>query len=167
MDIKSDEEEAGGRTQRKDRSIDKDRSSDKIERDPAMPMKKEITLNISPDKDQRDRDRKEYRKNKDKRKKEDGSINQNNIALDINNIPKPRKPTEESENDALKLPRIHNKHSSSLLPELNIKSSAIQRDNSNSAINKYNNLYSGSYNQNSNSSISNPGGIYKMLNKDK
>lgn len=51
IDIKSEDEEAGGRTQRKERSIDKDRSSDKINVDPAMPVKKEITLNISPDKD--------------------------------------------------------------------------------------------------------------------
>jgi len=94
----------------------------------------------------------------------------NHNPAELNLIPKPRKPTEESDNDGLKLPRIHNKHSSSLLPELNIKSSSITRDNSNSAINKYNNIYNGSYNNNntnSNSNLNNPGGIYKMLVKDR
>jgi len=51
-EVKSDDEEAGARTQR-NKSMDKDKDNSKII-DPAQPaqvQKKELLLNISPDKD--------------------------------------------------------------------------------------------------------------------
>jgi len=61
-EVKSDEEEAGARN--KTHRISNAREKEKIKEllDPSMPaaiQKKEITLNISPDKDHKDKDRKD------------------------------------------------------------------------------------------------------------